>query len=358
MSNPNHSFYENDPTLNSHAFRAVAAPTAPSGTGTGSRIGSCPSGLKPIVTDEAAAAEKMQSAKTAKEVCQSAKDAGKSKMDSFFDGMAKMNVLNKLPSGAKSDTSMKNITDIGISIDQYDCFLSACELSSEVVQSNVISNKCCMDQGYTPKQCAEFNVKDVTQKNRNDSTKDCIMEQMSKIARETNLDVSTLATIEILQKTKGLFANVEENSDVCNYLRTDISADSFLQNMSACMQETNVKQSNLIECTGAQGINQSNYNRELTKCYLQAGVDLDSKVSMKIATAMHLKKDQAAEGLTLDGLFIIFLIIGLVVCVVIGAFVFLTGKGMDTPANLLHGKEAKGTDGKGTDAAVGSSKPE
>ena len=326
------SFYENDPNLQTYMQGKPVTLRAKGKE-------PCETGLKQITTEEERAAREKGTALNAKEICEISTSKDESDITNFLAGLEKMNPLSKIPSGNESITDNKNVLNMIFSANQIDCFKQNCDMSSEVTQNNTISNKCCLDAGISPKECAEaFSVKNVKQVNVNDSIKNCHLAQMSKVVRETTLDVSTLTVMNIIQKAKGILANNKEKSNICNFINMEISADQFMTNISKCIQDTNAKQTNLIECAAVEGVTQANYNKEVTKCFIQAGVDLDSKLSMKIATAVHLKKDQTAEGLTLDFLFMLLLIIGVIICVVIGAFVFLSKKGMETSTGMVSGK--------------------
>ncbi len=225
------------------------------------------------------------------------------------------NIRNEVRNNLSVDLSEKDVLDIK----------NHCTNSSNIEQINKLSTSPeCINMATTvcsvgndPEKRATcvktfLSNENITQANKSKLEQNCMIDSLIDKISKKDASVNNLSAIMALQDAKGLMTSNKVNNAVCNNLDANLSNELFLNAYNSCINETTLKQQNLIDSCGNRDISQSNFYNSIADCLVKNKVIKNSELIGKVVDEMDIKNKQKSEFNLFDTTNIV---IGLVVIV-------------------------------------------
>ena len=195
-----------------------------------------------------------------------------------------------------SDDMMRNIVNTNLSSEDIVKIQNDCKNISATMQINEIDmTQCpyCQQNGCS--------VTNVTQENIAKSSQVCVLQAATDSLRKKTNSIDAQALAQTLQKAQDLMSgNNKSTKQNCNYVNTDMSSKSYLEQISSCSSENNVNQENRIKgCGPVLNVIQRNANDNFQQCLSSGTITMKDETTNDQSFISSFKVDQLTTGLNL-----------------------------------------------------------
>jgi hypothetical protein len=229
-------------------------------------------------------------------------------------------IMNNVRSESKSmqDTISKlqnNLTNITQIKQDSRCLNKITQAQTNSIKAG-LSEKCLETLGNLPKSVQDKileggEVSNVTQTNTAQAENMCKIDLVLDVLSEmdASIDNSTLQTV--MNTSKGILAGASSEQTVCNDIANNMTACKYVHQTQCCSQEITQEQQNLLDsqCGGSfTNVIQSNNASAYNQCLLSASASITEKMKAAVKNVVSQTAENKAEGLTLDFIMIIIII--------------------------------------------------
>jgi hypothetical protein len=193
-----------------------------------------------------------------------------------------------------SDIS-RNIINTDLSQDDITKINNDCKNTSVSVQLNEISNKGCV---YCDTH--DCSVNGVNQSNSVNMTQSCTINSAIESLQSKTNSVDAMALAQSLQKAQGILSgNNSSTAQNCNIINTDMSTQSYLEQISKCANQLSVNQSNVLDaCASVNNVIQANSLDSFQKCVTGATSNQTTSTSNTSTATGQSNSNQSTSGVT------------------------------------------------------------
>ena len=224
-----------------------------------------------------------------------------------------LNPNNYKAGDATSSDTMRNIINNSMTSEDITKIQNTCSNSLTSVQSNKIAADSCaycdkiMDiiaklasEGKDYSGIKQCEIKGVTQSNIAKADQLCMLSSaISTLQKKTN-DLDAQAMSKVLQKTQDVLSgDVKSEKDNCNVVTTIMDSKTYLEAISKCSNELEIKQENVVEgCAAFQDIIQNNAFESKQQCLMDSGAITEqvTATDTRISSETEVKQESSGVG--------------------------------------------------------------
>lgn len=152
--------------------------------------------------------------------------------------------------------------------------------------------------GKGPDSCI---IENITQKNKSDVQKECVMTSMISALMEAQADTQAHAVAKLMQEASGLMSENKSKSSSCTDVKQNLSQSDYLKAISECAQQSTSSQSNALQyCGKANNILQENIQEATNNCIISNTLKAEAVAKIKTEVASDIDIGQKAKGLDLN----------------------------------------------------------
>ena len=247
--------------------------------------------------------------------------------------------LKSLGANNKLSVAMKTVINNVQQASQTTITDQKCQNVVNTLQKNVIKNtpECLSEQKEIiialkdyPVQLSEYlsslKVNNVTQDNISEVTQQCVLQNYVAATLKLDASIESAALLKMMQSSSDLFASNDADTDICNVINNTMTSCQYIKSNLCCVNEMNLKQENLIECSGSTDVIQKNSKRALQICNLTGSTTVDAGLVAKLKSSVSVSLSQTAVGTSMMSFVLLLAVIILGPPLGVGLFSFFLPK--------------------------------